>query len=353
MPPAPSAVGNDRFLRWASRIADGYAAVGVRTKTRTVRAVDRTLTVEVIDHVIVAEDAVSISLRARGGAALPTWMPGAHIDVVLPSGRTRQYSLCGDPADRSIYRIVVRRLADGGGGSVELHDEVRPGQALTLRGPRNAFAFAHPRPSAALGSVHFIAGGIGITALLPMVREAAQNDVPWRLVYVSPSRARMALLAEVDDLVRASGGCGTLDIFVGRVPVDVLLSGAGKATSLYVCGPNSMLADVRAAARDRMVAGLHAERFAPQPVVGGRPFNLHLADSDVVVPVDPDTSTLTALRTVRPGAAYSCRQGFCGTCRVTVLEGEVEHRGGSPFNATSNTMLPCVDRAQGAHLTVR
>jgi ferredoxin-NADP reductase len=151
--------------------------------------VDRDLHLMVDEVRVEACDARSFRLISDSGAELPSWQPGSHLEVLLPSGRRRHYSLCGNPADRRCYRIAVRRLADGGGGSRELHDSIGPGSTLTVRGPRNAF------PYVAAQAYLFLAGGIGITPILPMVKQAAADGTPWQLVYTGRSRASMPFLA--------------------------------------------------------------------------------------------------------------------------------------------------------------
>ena len=175
-------VAMDRYRRLVS--------AGVLSPPRPVlrTGFDRTLTVAAVRAE--ASGVVGLTLRDPGGAALPAWRPGAHLDVFLPSGRQRQYSLCGEPDDRTNYRIAVRRIADGRGGSVEIHQTLRTGDTLTVRGPRNAF------PLARTPAYLFVAAGIGITPILTMVHAAATARADWHLVYLGRSRAGMPFLAQ-------------------------------------------------------------------------------------------------------------------------------------------------------------
>ncbi|CRK56644.1 Vanillate O-demethylase oxidoreductase [Alloactinosynnema sp. L-07] len=293
------------------------------------------------------EDVVSFTLRRPDGGALPAWIPGAHLDVFLPSGIQRQYSLCGDPADRSCYRVAVRRIDGGGGGSVAMHSEVAEGDVLTFRGPRNAFTFID------VESYLLIAGGIGITPILPMVREAARRGADWTLVYTGRSRATMPFVAELD----AIGG-GRLELRpddeYGPPEAAELVRRAKPGAAIYVCGPPALIDAARAVQPGLNPTGsLHSERFSAPPVVGGRPFDVHLARAGVTVTVGADESALAAIRRAVPAVRYSCQQGFCGSCKHRVLDGGVEHRDTKLRPAERETdMLICVSRAAGDSLTL-
>ncbi|WP_280339638.1 PDR/VanB family oxidoreductase [Nocardia neocaledoniensis] len=289
-----------------------FAALVARTKIPTAKHIDRDLTLVVASADLIADGVVGLRLESADGSPLPRWHPGAHVDLVLPSGKQRQYSLCGDPADRSTYRIAVRRIADGGGGSVEIHDSLPVGTALIARGPRNGFPFAYPHLARAdISRVTFIAAGIGITAIWPMVAAAAAAGVDWQLTYLGRTEDTMALLDEISvlDARRVRIHTGT------RLDTEELLADVDARTSVYFCGPSALLHDVRATLDQRPHAGFHFERFSPAPVLGGRAFQLRLNRSEGTVAVAPDESALTAVRSVLPEVAYSCQQGFCGTCR--------------------------------------
>ncbi|MEU2177553.1 PDR/VanB family oxidoreductase [Nocardia sp. NPDC019219] len=286
-----------------------------------------------------AADVVSLTLRAAGGGPLPTWRPGAHVDVFLPSGRQRQYSLCGDPSNRFRYRIAVRLIPEGGGGSREIHQSLRIGDRLRIRGPRNAFTFVDAP------SYLFLAGGIGITPILPMVKAAGTRG---RLVYVGRSRETMPFLADLPDAdVRPDDEFGPPD-------VAALLARAEPGAAVYVCGPPPMLeAAQRCLFELNPTASLHTERFSALPVVDGAEFDLTLARSGTTIRVAADETALTAIHRELPDVAYSCRQGFCGTCKVAVVSGAVDHRDRVLTAAErENQMLVCVSRAASEHLVV-
>ncbi|MCZ4276006.1 PDR/VanB family oxidoreductase [Rhodococcoides yunnanense] len=299
-------------------------------------SIDRSFPVVVVDRAVEAHDenVMGFALAAPDGGELPLWRAGAHIDVETPSGLLRQYSLCGDPADSRRYRIAVRRIPDGI-GSVEMHDEVVLGTRLTIRGPRNAFAFAVPGHGSTADHLHFVAGGIGITPILPMVRLAHRLGVDWTMVYTGRSRDSLPFLGEL----REFGDNVTIrtDDVDGTPSAAVLLEGARSTSAIYACGPMPMIGTL-----DRGVARgteFHFERFSASPIVDGVQFDVELARTGETVTVPADRSALDAIRTVRPDVAYSCRQGFCGTCRVPVVGG-------------TDGMLVCTERTQGERVVL-
>jgi ferredoxin-NADP reductase len=281
-----------------------------------VRTVDRDLSLHV--ETIRPEAEGVVSLRLGTGAPLPAWRPGAHIDLVLPSGLVRQYSLCGDPGDLSHYRIAVRRI---GAASAEVH-ALAPGTRVTVRGPRTAFPFVGDGPFL------FIAGGIGITPILPMVRGCVASGADWRLVYTGRGRASMPFLGELpgDDRVWIRP-----DTEYG-IPASgaELLADVPPGASVYCCGPAPMIAGVRVDLELTAAKAVHFERFAPPPIVAGEPFRLTLRRSGRVIEIPAERSALDVLLEARPATPYSCRQGFCGTCAVPTADG--------------GSMRLCVDR---------
>lgn len=300
---------------------------------------DLWLRVDAIDRE--AEDVKSLTLTAPDGGQLPSWLPGAHLDVFLPSGRQRQYSLCGDPQDRHRYRIAVRRIEDGGGGSREVHDALTVGELVHVRGPRNAFRLV------AAASYVFVAGGIGITPILPMVRTAHRRGIPWRLIYTGRSRETMPFLDELAEFRTGTVEVRPDDEF-GTPDVPGLLGSVTRGDAVYVCGPPPMLEAARRALTARGSGyELHSERFSAPPVVGGKPFEVRLARSARTLTVGAEESVLAAVRKVVPEVAYSCQQGFCGSCKTKVLAGTVEHHGTLLLGGDADAaMLICVSRAE-------
>nr|WP_051090732.1 PDR/VanB family oxidoreductase [Smaragdicoccus niigatensis] len=293
-----------------------------------------------------ADDVVSLTLRDSQNCILPAWRPGSHIDLFLPSGKQRQYSLCGNPADRTRYRIAVRRIADGGGGSLEVHEGLKVGDEIRVRGPRNAFTFVEAP------SYHFIAGGIGITPILPMVKAAAAAGAQWKMVYLGRSRETMPFLDELEALA------GNVEIRTdeenGVPDLEQLLAGAEPGSAMYVCGPIPVLtATQRIAFQANPTGSLHIERFSAPPVVDGKEFDLTLAKTGKTIRVGADETALAAIKRQIPDVVYSCQQGFCGTCKVSVLAGQVDHRDKRLLDSERDSqMLTCVSRACGDSLVV-
>jgi len=295
----------------------------------------RALRLRVAARETVAEGVVQLRLEGRD---LPRWEPGAHIDLVLPSGLVRQYSLCGDPADTSSYTVATRLVEDGRGGSREVHEQVRVGAELEVRGPRNRF------PLVEAPAYVFVAGGIGITPVLPMLR-ALPEGVDWRLLYAGRTRESMPFLDELaefaaDRVTVVSGRRPELDAQLGELP---------EGAVVYCCGPEGLMAAVAERFPD-----VRLERFAPQAPLGGNAaFEVELRRSGRTLTVPADSTVLAAVRAELPNTLYSCEQGFCGTCQQRVLEGEVEHRDELLTDAErADSMLICVSRARSERLVL-
>ncbi|GAA5160930.1 PDR/VanB family oxidoreductase [Pseudonocardia eucalypti] len=354
-PPDSMPVSAPRPLFRAVGVAANVMARLGRARATGARVVpvDRELDMVVREVGNEARDVVSLRLTRADdtGEVLPRWWPGAHLDLVLPSGRVRQYSLCGDPSDRHSFRVAVRHISDGGGGSREVHS-LRPGDRVRVRGPREAF------PLVRAPGYLFLAGGIGITPILPMVRAVAAAGADWRFVYVGRDRATMPFLAELAEIPHSRDRVVIRpdDEHGGPAAAAKLLEHAppGPATG-YLCGPPPMIAAVRAAMDDsaHRLTALHVERFAAPPVVGGTALTVHLARTRATLDVPADRSVLEVVRERLPQVPYSCQQGFCGTCRTKVLDGEVEHRDRVLTEPERrDTMTICVSRGRGDRLVL-
>lgn len=319
------------YLRGLGVVVTGFERLSSLSARRPprVRPVARDLVVRVVDVRSEADGVVSVGFD---GAGLPRWPLGAHVDLVLPSGRVRQYSLC-DPDGG--HRIAVRLL---GAGSAEVHALV-PGERVRIRGPRNAFPFVPRRAQL------FVAGGIGITPLRPMVHAAARAGSDWRLVYTGRTLASMPFADELRALDPSRVVLLPDDVH-GLPDASAILAHAPADATLYACGPPPLVAGLRSAAPATMA--VHSERFSPLPVVDGAPFTIELSRSGREVAVAADETALDAVRRTVPGVAYSCRQGFCGTCHVGVLAGAVDHRDRclTPDQRAASMAL-CVSRADG------
>lgn len=354
----PSASGRSRhdvtIALADTAISALWALSGATRKVAPPPELDYSIVLTVAGRQVVAHDhdVIALTLAAADGARLPGWHPGAHLDLRLPSGRVRQYSLCGDPA-ADHYRIAVRRIPNGGGGSIEVHDELAVGCTVSTQGPRNAFPLTVPGYGSPAQRFRFIAGGIGITPILPMLGLAERLGVDWSMVYAGRSRDSLPF---VDEVARFGGRIEVRTDDVDGLPsAQDLLGDCPDGTTVYACGPAPMLTAIRTALVGRDDVELHFERFAAAPVVDGRDFSATIASTGARVQVGADETLLGALKKAGIAAPYSCQQGFCGTCRTRVLDGTVEHRDTlltEPERA-NGMMLTCVSRApEGQALTL-
>lgn len=284
-----------------------------------------------------AEGVLCVELEPLAGA-LPAWTPGAHIDLILPSAPVRQYSLCGDPSAPR-YRIAVLRETESRGGSRAVHERLRPGDEVVLREPKNHFVL-EPAPE-----YLFIAGGIGITPLLPMVREVAASGARWRLLYLGGSRSRMPFrdeLAEIDAerITIFSSDEGSRADLTAEVA-------ASPGALVYACGPERMLTALTETVPSEH---LRVEYFAAPEVEyePGGPFRIRLDRSGLELDVLPEESILDVLRGAGVDVLTDCEEGICGSCETRVVEGEVEHRDfvlTAQEKARSDCLMVCVSRA--------
>ncbi|WP_344981289.1 cytochrome P450/oxidoreductase [Streptosporangium fragile] len=304
----------------------------------------------------VAEGVLALTLARADGGELPAWAPGAHLEFRLPSGRIRQYSLCGDPRERDRYRVAVLREENGRGGSAELHEIAREGVTVGVRGPRNHF------PLVPADDYLFLAGGIGVTPILAMVRAAAREGSALRVVYGGRSRASMAFR---DELVKEAGGRAELvpQDELGLPDLEAVLASAGPGTAIYCCGPAGMIAAVeRVCERLGVGARLHVERFtagddleAVSDPADNTAFDVHLARTGKTVHVRPDQRLIEAVREAAPGLSYDCEKGYCGACETRVLAGTPEHRDSlltAEERAAGRTMMICVGRSSSPRLVL-
>jgi ferredoxin-NADP reductase len=287
----------------------------------------------------VAGDVVSLVLRDDEGPLAP-WEPGAHVDLALPNWLTRQYSLCGDPGDLGSYRIAVRHDPLSRGGSEYVHLYLNPGRTLEVSLPRNHFPLV-PAPE-----YLFLAGGIGITPIVPMLRAAVASGTPATLVYAGRSVAAMPFAAEL----RAAYG-ERVRLFPtserGRPDFAALAADLAPRAEVYCCGPAPMLA-----AAEAVFPRVRTERFQPTRRTFGpdTAFEVVCARSGRAIQVPPDESLLDALDHAGQPVASGCREGVCGSCELTVLDGEPEHR--DDIGAPPGRMYACVSRALSPRLVL-
>jgi ferredoxin-NADP reductase len=297
----------------------------------------------------VATEVKAFVLRPVTGTTLPTWTPGSHIDVLLPPGPIRQYSLCGDPSDRDEWRIAVLRElpGTGRGGSEYIHTALQVGSKLRVSKPRNNF------PLVESDRYLFVAGGIGITPILPMIAHAEAQRADWRVVYGGRNARSMAFrheLARYGDRVEIFP-----EDLTGPIDLDTVLGSPRPDTAVYCCGPFGLLAAVEERCSAWPEGSLHTERFvatAPQPA-GDTAFEVVLAKQNRTFLVPPDETILRTLESNGVDVPSSCQQGMCGRCEQTVLEGTPDHRDEiltPEERAAGEYILICVSRCHGDRL---
>ncbi|AII10867.1 PDR/VanB family oxidoreductase [Rhodococcus opacus] len=296
---------------------------------------------------------VSLSLAAPDRRPLPRWEPGAHIDLVLGNGLTRQYSLCGDVDDRHHYRVAVLREPNSRGGSAYIHEKVQSGSIIRIRTPRNNF------PLIDADYYQFVAGGIGITPLLPMIAAVERRRAPWRLLYGGKSVDSMAFL---DEIGRHQGHITVCASNVsGRMDLEAALSSAKPGTAVYCCGPSGLVTAVKEGC-ERWATELdfRYELFqAPDDQAihneDDLPFEVECAASNVTLTVPPGTTILERVKEAGIDVLSDCEDGVCGSCDTPIISGEADHRDhvlDSAEQQANTCMMICVSRARGDKLVL-
>src|SRR5215207_4575589 len=297
-----------------------------------------------------ADGVLTLELTAPSGGRLRDWTPGSHIDLTLPNGLTRQYSLCGDRWDPTTYRVGVLREPEGRGGSAFVHDALAVGDLVGVGGPRNNF------PLVPSEQYLFVAGGIGITPILPAVRQAGLLGADWRLLYGGRRRCSMAFLDELSGygdrvLVRPEDEHGLL-VLAG------FLGEPRGGVRVYACGPAPLLAATEGACAGWPPHTLRTERFVADEL--GAParsaaFEVELARTGATVTVTPGTTVLDALSRAGVEVLSSCRRGVCGTCETEVLAGRPDHRDAlldDDERDANDCMYVCVSRSRDERLVL-
>jgi len=302
-----------------------------------------------------AQDIASFELVKPDGSALPGFSAGSHIDVQVPGGLTRQYSLCNDAAEQHRYRIAVLRDALSRGGSTGMHDAVQEGDMLLISEPRNHFPLVHARRTL------LFAGGIGVTPLLSMAQRLGQVGADFTLHYCTRSPERTAFRDEIAAApyaarVRFHHDDGDA---AQKLQLEQELAQPDPGTHIYVCGPTGFI-DWVVKTADRLGWGkdqVHLEYFgaAPQDTAGDRAFQVRIASSGATYDVPADQTVVHALQAHGIEILTSCEQGVCGTCITRVLQGECDHRDlyfTDEEKAKHDQFTPCCSRAKGAILVL-
>ncbi|MDH6195927.1 ferredoxin-NADP reductase [Mycobacterium frederiksbergense] len=296
-----------------------------------------------------ADGVLSFQLERQDRSVLPPWTPGAHLEIALPSGLRRQYSLCGEVEDRTTYTVATRLVPDGRGGSREMH-ALRAGDVVKIAGVGNNFELLEA------DSYLFIAGGIGITPLLPMFRQVVAQGVSARFVYLGRNHTQMAF---VDELSAIAPGVQVVQTDLAGIPCARELLSDCTAVAVYACGPAPLLDDLEAEAAVGLGPdqALHIERFAPvRPAVTASDEDRKIicGRSGVTVSVQPGETYLESIRRAGIDVPSSCEMGICGTCQVMVTAGEPDHRDEllTENERRNGAFLPCVSRSLSSELTV-
>jgi vanillate O-demethylase ferredoxin subunit len=302
--------------------------------------------VRVASRAQAAEDIVRLDLVCPEGRDLPPFSAGAHVDLFLGNGLTRQYSLCNDPIERDRYRIAVLRDPASRGGSTYVHETLTEGATLDISAPRNLFALDETAKEHLL-----FAGGVGVTPILAMARRLHALGSPFVFHYCARDRSRAAFLDELAaapfaDAVRLSFDAEPAT----RLDLDAALAGPAPGRRLYVCGPGGL-------ARGWSPDQIRKEHFAAAPAPGGedRPFELVIASTGQVVPVAAGQTAAQALEEADVFVPVSCEQGVCGTCLTRVIEGEPDHRDAFQTDAekaAGDQFTPCCSRARTPRLVL-
>jgi ferredoxin-NADP reductase len=290
-----------------------------------------------------ASGVLSLELSAVDDALLPPFEPGAHVDLRLPDGTLRQYSLCGDPSDRSHYRLGIRAVG-GGLSSTFVHRKLRPGELVTVSAPRNNF------PLEDAERYIFVAGGIGVTPLIPMMRQASARGRPWTLLYCNKRDSDAPFLDEI----RALGGVISLHSSEAgtRLDVKAQLAAVHAGAMIYCCGPEGLMTAVEEATAAWPQDAVRFEWFAPRSQAsegGSGSFEVVCNVSGLTLTVPEDRTVLDVLNDAGIEVPCSCQQGICGTCETRIVSGEVDHRDSilsSAERAANQTMMTCVSRAK-------
>ena len=301
-----------------------------------------------------AERTHAFELASSDGALLPPVLAGAHVDVQVPGGLMRSYSLAGDPQDRTHWLLGVLRELDGGGGSHAMHERVRVGDMLTLSAPRNAFALTPEASHSVL-----LGGGIGITPLKAMAHALAAQGASFELHHCARSPQHAAFATELDATVPA----GRLHRhFDGGDPAQglnlaALLARPAPGTHLYYCGPVGFMQACADASRHWPAGSVHFEHFKPPastaPAMPAGSFEVLLAHKGIRVQVQPQQTIVRAMELAGLRVPTSCLAGLCGSCKTNYLEGDVEHNDFILSDEEHKTCLTlCVSRARSPLLVL-
>ncbi|MFP1682629.1 PDR/VanB family oxidoreductase [Alloalcanivorax sp. C16-1] len=299
-----------------------------------------------------AKDIALLELRDPEGHSLPVFSPGAHLELVLEDGLLRHYSLLNCSTERDRYVVAVHLAPRSRGGSSFIHSRVRQGDVITAHGPRNNFPLDEDAPG-----YLFVAGGIGVTPILSMVRWCERQGKRWRLLYACRNRQRAAFYETLAEMGGDRVQFHFQDEQEGRLPdVNAFIKQLPDGHHLYCCGPDPMMRAVRDHAEELDIDRVHFEWFEAPAAQAGRDepqgdasgFDVRLMERDMTIHVPPDLSILEALEQQGIDMPYACRAGICRTCEVEVCGGEPDHRDfilDDQERGSGKTILVCVSRS--------
>ncbi|MDB5991294.1 MAG: ferredoxin [Herbaspirillum sp.] len=306
-----------------------------------------------------AEGVVSVVLRPdEPSSPFPSFSPGAHIDLHLPNGLIRSYSLLNASSDRHEYVIAILKNQESRGGSRYVHENLRVGMRVSISPPRNNFVLNEEAVDTVL-----VAGGIGVTPLLSMLERMASLGKRTEFIYCARSRREAAFMEQVESIAKSAAIQVTWHFDEersGPPNLKQLLDGRPVDTHLYCCGPGKMLEAFEQACDDIGYANAHVERFAPIPIpvdaaTTDPSYSVELRRSGLTIQVPAGGSLLSALLDAGASPNYSCGEGVCGACETKVLAGDVDHRDSilsKAERAANKTMMVCVSRSKSSTLVL-
>jgi ferredoxin-NADP reductase len=311
----------------------------------------RELTLTVRHKSEIADGVFLFELRAQDGGELPPFTPGSHITVTAPSGQKRRYSLCNDASERDRYLIAVKRETTGRGGSLSFTGCVNEGDDLAVEPPANEFEMAKAEPKRLI----FIAGGIGITPIRPMVLHLHERGRSWELHYACRTRSQAAFADEFAQLRALKLHFD--DERGGVLPIASIVAATPASAHLYFCGPEPMRLAFEQAVADRRRSHVHIELFSNPTAVKaqGGSFVVELARSKKSLVIPAGESILEVLRAAGVQVSSSCEQGVCGTCETAVLSGTPDHRDSvlsEHERAAGRTMMICCSGSKSEKLVL-
>lgn len=305
---------------------------------------------------VIANDICLFELASADNTALPPFSAGAHVDVKMPNGITRQYSLCNHPHENHRYQIAVLKDPASRGGSVAMHQQISIGDRIEISEPKNLFPLAHDAKRSLL-----FAGGIGITPILCMAERLAHTHADFELHYCTRSPDKTAFMQRIQASAFANRVHFHFDDGDAGQKLDAasVLASPHSDTHVYVCGPSGFMEHVleTAKAQDWPTAQLHREYFSAAPIsrADDDSFDVQISSTGQIINVPADKTVIEALEAFDIEIPFSCESGMCGTCLTRVLEGVPDHKDvflTEEERAKNDQFTPCCSRAKSAQLVL-